>query len=23
MREFSLLDLGPFSQNLCLVNRPY
>jgi len=23
MREFSLLNLGPFSQKLCLVNRPY
>jgi len=22
MREFSLLNLGPFSQKLCLVNRP-
>jgi len=21
--EFSLLDLGPYSQKLCLVNRPY
>jgi len=23
MREFSLLDPGPFLQKLCLVNRPY
>jgi len=23
MRESSLLNMGPFSQKLCLVNRPY
>jgi len=23
MREFSLLNLGPFSQKLCLVNSPW
>jgi len=23
MREFTLLNLGPFSQKLGLVNRPY
>jgi len=23
MREFTLLNLGPFSQKLSLVNKPY